>query len=230
LAELSLCIEEGAAGLGVFTYYGFAWADNPPAGYPGRLEELAASVVERVRRRYPDPSALTRSPIVQAYRRFYWRIGIDPTKTRPSGEALARRIIRRGALPRISPIVDAGNIVSAETLVPIGIYDIDHADPPFRIRLSRGGEVFHPIGGRERVLGAGVPILVDSAGRVMHIYPYRDSVETMVRPSTRRVMVVAAGVPGVPEELVREAASRVLRILVEVLGFQATQARRAPGC
>jgi len=227
--RLVLCVSREARGLGVDAAYGFAWGE-PPSGYPEGLSRLMEEVVERVRGRYGDASALTRDPVVQAYRRFYWRIGIDPTKTRPSGEALARRILRRGGLPRIHPIVDIGNVVSAETLVPIGIYDLDHATPPFRIVLSRGGEVFHPIGGSEKVLGRGVPVLVDSRGVVMHIYPYRDSRETMVRETTGRVMVVAAGVPGVPWGLVERAARLVLQYLRDLLGFEATDVRRAETC
>ena len=57
-------------------------------------------------------------------------------------------------------MVDAGNLASLETLMPIGIYDLELARPPFTARLSRGGEVFKPIGGR----GSGVASWVPSDG------------------------------------------------------------------
>jgi DNA/RNA-binding domain of Phe-tRNA-synthetase-like protein len=47
-------------------------------------------------------------PIIRAYRDFYWRLGIDPTKQRPSSEGLARRLLAQGRLPRINSVVDAG--------------------------------------------------------------------------------------------------------------------------
>src|SRR5512137_502425 len=43
-------------------------------------------------------------PTVRAYRDFYWRLGIDPTKTRPSGEALMRRVLNGNELPNISAV------------------------------------------------------------------------------------------------------------------------------
>jgi phosphoenolpyruvate synthase (EC 2.7.9.2) len=45
---------------------------------------------------------LKEDPVVRAYRDFYWRLGIDPTKVRPSSEALARRAFR-GECPQGEP-------------------------------------------------------------------------------------------------------------------------------
>jgi len=175
---------------------------------------------ERLKKRFGSAERLTENEIVQAYRKFYWRIGVDPTKTRPSGEALARRVLRGKRLPKINPIVDIGNMVSAETLVPIGIYDLDKATIPLTLKLTRGGEEFKPIGGRDMVLEENIPVLVDSKGIVMHVYPHRDSRLTCVTENTRKVLVLAAGVPGVPEVHVVEAAKRVLKLLEEYLGWQ----------
>jgi len=72
--------------------------------------------------------------------------------------------------------------------------------------LSSGGEVFKPIGGREEVLDKDTPILVDSKGTVLHIYPHRDSIETCVTDTTRRIITIAAGVPGVEKELRGESS------------------------
>ncbi len=150
--------------------------------------------------------------VVRAYRDFYWRIGIDPTKVRPSSEALVRRVLR-GNFPRIDPVVDAGNIASAETLVPIGIYDVHKVKLPLTLTLSVGGEVFLPIGGDSEVLRAGVPILKDSTGKVVHLYPHRDSRESMVTSNTEEIIIVAAGVPNVSLDLLKKAAERTAEIL-----------------
>ncbi len=41
---------------------------------------------------------------------MYLRIGLDPTKTRPSNEALLRRVRRGDAFPRVNALVDAVNL------------------------------------------------------------------------------------------------------------------------
>ncbi|MEM1517467.1 MAG: phenylalanine--tRNA ligase beta subunit-related protein, partial [Thermofilum sp.] len=94
-----------------------------------------------------------------------------------------------------------------------GLYDLSRAAPPLTLTLSRGGEAFNPIGGEPEALPAGLPILADSRGVVMHVYPYRDSVETAIREDTREVLALGAGVPGVEESRVAEAVKKVYELL-----------------
>lgn len=220
-------VEPDAGNLGVFIYYGVVLGVRVGPS-PEELRREFERVAEELRERFGGPEGLSKDPVVQAYRKFYWRIGIDPTKTRPAGEALARRLLRGRGVPSINNVVDAGNVVSARLLVPIGIYDMDRFQPPARITLSQGGEVFRPIGGGEERLEPGKPIMVDSRGVVMHLYPHRDSVETCVRDSTRNVLVVAAGVPGVPAELVRRAAEETLELVSRYAGGEAKGVWRSP--
>ncbi len=205
-----LRVETDTAPLGVFVGYTIVWGDRPLN--PRTLDEEVEKVTEEIRSRY-SPESLREDPIVRAYRDFYWRIGIDPTKTRPSSEALVRRILRGRGLPRIDPIVDAGNIASAQTMVPIGLYDVDRVVFPVTLRLSHGNELFKPIGGGEERLKPRIPILVDSEGKVIHLYPHRDSIETAIRGETVRVFALAAGVPGVPRSLVRKALEKYVELM-----------------
>ena len=210
-------VEEDAAGLGARLAWGLAWGPGAAETSGEALEAETERLLKELGERY-TLEGLRGDPVVRAYRDFYWRIGIDPTKTRPASEALVRRGLR-GRWPRINPVVDAGNIASARYMVPIGLYDAERFQPPAVLRLSRGGERFHPIGGGEEELPPGVPILVDSRGVVMHLFPHRDSVETMVRPETRCILVLAAGVPGVEPERLRAAVREVERLL-GLLGWE----------
>ncbi len=203
---------------GIFVAYTIAWrvAEVDAKNVASILEREVAELRELIAKTL-SLEELKSNPIVRAYRDFLWSIGVDPTKTRPSSEALVRRILR-GSFPRINPVVDAGNIASARTLVPIGIYDLDRVAPPLIIRLSRGGEKFNAIGGKTMELAPGIPIMVDSRGVVLHVYPHRDSVDTCVTPSTQRVLIVGAGVRGVDRERVECAVREVVRIL-ELIGW-----------
>ena len=162
----------------IFVAYTVTWLERSVAITKYPFEDDVRELISYLRSMY-SLDKLKEDPIIRAYRDFFWRIGIDPTKVRPASEALVRRGLR-GSFPRINPVVDAGNIASAYTMVPIGMYDLDSVEPPFKITLSRGGEVFRPIGGRDEVLGKNIPILIDSKGIVMHIYPHRDSRDTCI--------------------------------------------------
>lgn len=200
--------------LGVHVAYTASWLEETVnlSKYP--FEEDVFRLMEYIKLKYTLES-LKSDRIIRAYRDFYWRIRVDPTKTRPSNEALVRRILR-GEFPRINPVVDAGNIASAYTMVPIGMYDLDKATPPLLLRLSRGGETFKPIGGREELLSSGLPVLVDYRDVVVHVYPHRDSAETCISSSTRKVLTVAAGVLGVERELLVKAIELVTTLLGKI--------------
>ncbi len=182
-----------------------------PSG-PALLAEISR-VESEIRERYGALDRLREDPRVRALRSFLWRLGIDPTKTRPSSEALVRRILRGGRLPRINNIVDAGNAVSASTLVPIGLYDLDEVEPPLELRLCEDECVFEPIGGSVERLRRGTPVLVDSTGLVMHVYPHRDSRATMIKEGTKRVLAVAAGVEAFSWSELASAIERIVGLL-----------------
>lgn len=152
------------------------------------------------------------NPIVRAFRDFYWRIGIDPTKIRPASEALVRRILSGSSLPSINNVVDAGNLASAETLIPIGLYNLDKVVGDPVLRFARQDEEFIDLTGRIRKLETNTIVLADDVG-IIHIFPHRDSLRTMVEWDTKRVLVVACGVKNVPKELVDYAAERVIHYL-----------------
>ncbi len=171
--------------------------DNTPDSSKRSMFEKLQDALMKKLSKHLTVDGLRSMPIVRAFRDYYWRIGIDPTKTRPAGEALARRLLQARPFGSINPIVDAGNLASAETMIPIGIYDLSKIEGTLILTVSKGGERFYPIGGKEKVLGRGIPILVDDAGKVLHIFPHRDSLLTSVREDTRCIVAIAAGVPEV---------------------------------
>ncbi|MEM0017827.1 MAG: phenylalanine--tRNA ligase beta subunit-related protein [Candidatus Korarchaeum sp.] len=204
-------MSDEAEELGIFVAHGIV---------KGVKISRSSDVLERsageVRKLY-DLEKLKDHPVARAYRDFYWRIGIDPTKVRPSGEALVRRILRGEKLPSVNSVVDSGNAASALTLVPIGLYDMSRIAGRLELRLAKPGEVFHPIGGGERKLRGGEPVLADELGPIF-LYPHRDCERTKIRDDTRDVLVVAAGVPNVERATVRRALNLALELIRETSG------------
>lgn len=135
--------------------------------------------------------------IVRAYRDIMWRLGIDPTKVRPSSEALVRRTLRGRGVRPIAPAVDACNAASMATLIVISVFDASRIRPPLILRFARRGEVFRDFSGRERVLSGREVVLTDSEGNILHLYPYRDSASAAVNEGTQEVITVAYGAPGI---------------------------------
>ena len=124
---------------------------------------------------------------VAAVRTLYARVGLDPTRTRPSSEALLRRLRKGNRLPAVNTVVDVGNWCSAETQLPFGLYDLDRLEGPLELRLGRPAEEYPGI--RKEVVHVGGRItLADANGPFGN--PTSDSARTMVTGETRRVLVV----------------------------------------
>ena len=123
----------------------------------------------------------------QAVRAMYRRIGLDPTKTRPSSEALLRRVRKGDRLPRINTLVDICNWCSLEFQLPYGLYDVAALEPPVTLRMGHPGESYPGI--RKDVVNVADRLtLADQGGPFGN--PSSDSARTMVTEATTSVLAV----------------------------------------
>ncbi len=120
-------------------------------------------------------------------RELYRAFGIDPTRTRPSSEALLRRVLKGKTLPRISSAVDLCNLLSLEFLLPLGLYDADALRGSVTLRRGEPGEAYVGIR-KDAVHVEGRPVLVDEEGPFGN--PTSDSLRTSVHGDTRSLWLV----------------------------------------
>jgi DNA/RNA-binding domain of Phe-tRNA-synthetase-like protein len=181
-----------------------------------QLRQLKRQLYEEVRVRH-SVEALKDDPTVRAYRDFYWKLDIDPTKTRPSGEALLRRVLNGNELLSISTVVDAYNLASMQTIIPISGFDRDLLNLPFRIRFAKN-EAFIGIGmNKPMFLTEKVLVLTDER-QVLCVYPYRDSDCTKITNQTQSAVIIGYGVPRIEEGQLKEAVEKTLKYIRSASG------------
>jgi DNA/RNA-binding domain of Phe-tRNA-synthetase-like protein len=191
------------------------------------LEAFKVKIAGEIRSRYTLENVKD-DPMFRAYRDFFWSVGVDPTKTRPASEALVRRLLAGGKLPRINTAVDAYNLASALSSVPIAAFDADKLDGTLTMRFARDGESFMGIGMREQVaLKPNQVILIDKKS-IVAIYPYRDSDDTKVTEGTKRIHIVSCGVPGIDKNKVIRAYDVCASHLHEYAGGSASRPELFP--
>jgi DNA/RNA-binding domain of Phe-tRNA-synthetase-like protein len=170
-----------------------------------RLDPLLAEAEARVRAHPPEESSSVRT--------MYKRVGIDPTKTRPSNEALLRRVRKGQPLPRVNTLVDVINWCSFEFQLPYGLYDAAHVHGAVTMRLGREGEEYAGIR-KDTVHVAGRITLADERGPFGN--PTSDSARTMVTTGTRDALVVVYAPIDVTrarlEQVLGATASRITQI------------------
>src|SRR5258707_15143079 len=137
--------------------------------------------------RLPEPRAVLESPQILATRAAYKALGKDPARYRGSAEALLRRVISGKGLPRINAVVDIINLVSVESRLSIGLYDLAHVQGDIVFRAGRAGESYKGIGKYDLNL-EGLPVFCDALGP--HGSPTSDSERTMVTSETNHVLAV----------------------------------------
>jgi DNA/RNA-binding domain of Phe-tRNA-synthetase-like protein len=118
---------------------------------------------------------------------MFHRLGIDPTKTRPSSEALLRRVLKGLGLPEINTIVDVCNLASLEHQLPLGLYDRKEVRGPVFARLGRKGEGYDGIR-KAHVNLSDRPMLADDDGAFGA--PTSDSARTQITGSTNALLVI----------------------------------------
>lgn len=192
--ELSSIVRPGA----------IRWTGATVLLHEHRLDPLLAEAEARVRVTPPAESV--------AVRTMYKKVGIDPTKTRPSNEALLRRVRKGDTIPRINSAVDIVNWCSLEFQVPYGLYDASKIQGGVTMRRGAEGEKYAGIRKDDVNVGGRIAV-ADQAGPFGN--PTSDSARTMVTPATTELLVVVYA----PIEIARPQLQRVLQVTAERLAL-----------
>jgi DNA/RNA-binding domain of Phe-tRNA-synthetase-like protein len=155
-------------------------------------------------------------------RTLYKALGIDPTKTRPSNEALLRRALKGEALYRINTLVDALNLVSLREQLPFGLYDLARVAPPVVLRKGGPGETYEGIR-KGPVNVEGRPVLVDARGPFGN--PTSDSLRTCITLEASRALVVAYAPAGHATKRLDAVLDATTATLVRFCGGQLAERR-----
>ncbi|MBV1850003.1 B3/B4 domain-containing protein [Catellatospora tritici] len=182
--------------------------------------ELREELMRREKRLLTETTAdgLKQQPLLRGFRDLHARVGSAAKREIAAPEALLRLLHRNARLPRISPLVDIYNIVSAETMLALGAHDLNRLAGAVRLARTDGSEKFVP-------LGAAAPVDV-TAGE----YAYLDDEEILCRLEVRQcdkskvtlaatdvVFIVHAG-PAHPENAVHEAMEQLVSMIHQYCG------------
>lgn len=190
------------------------------------LDEAAARLAARLDGRTPD-----QDPHVAAWRAAYTSFGAKPSRTRNSAEALARRALADGGLPRINRLVDAYNAISVAHLIPVGGEDLNRIQGGMRLVRATGEEEFVTVAGGEETVEHPEPgeiVWCDERGVTCRRWNWRQGPRTRIDDDTTDALFLLESLePMTREELL--AAGRELAEALEKVSPGARITVRDPG-
>jgi len=174
------------------------------------LERDLAALCARLQEHFAEPAQAVE--LFGPARALYRALGLDPTKTRPSSEALIRRVITGRGLYRINRVVDTCNLCSIDLALPIGLYDTDQVRWPAVLRRGLEGEGYRGLG-KDHVNVGGRYTLADAEGPFGN--PSSDSYRTRIRAETTACTFIlfapASHAPAALAEELEICAERMVR-------------------
>ncbi|UTW55213.1 B3/4 domain-containing protein [Kordiimonas sp. SCSIO 12610] len=134
--------------------------------------------------------AASSDPVIAGIREAFRKTGKDPSRYRPSSEAITRRVLAGKGISSINNVVDCGNLVSLMTGIPVGCYDTDKINGDITLKIAGPGELYEGLG-RGDVNLEGLPVLADDTGPFGT--PYSDSIRTPVGPDCTKLTFILFG-------------------------------------
>jgi DNA/RNA-binding domain of Phe-tRNA-synthetase-like protein len=140
-------------------------------------------------------ASMRERPLIAATRRAYKALGKDPSRYRPSAEALCKRLIQGKGLYQVNNVVDLLNLLSVQSGYSIGSYDLTKVEGA--VSLDRGGDQPYEGIGRGDLNIEALPVLFDQKGPFGS--PTSDSQRTMIDVSSRQIAWVVFDFEGSDE-------------------------------
>lgn len=160
-------------------------------GSSALLDEAARRLVSRLDGRAPHED-----PGMAAWREAYTAFGAKPSRTRNSAEALARRALADGGLPRINLLVDVYNAISVAHLIPVGGEDTDRIKGGMRLVRATGREPFVTVAGGEEIIEHPEPgevVWCDDEGVTCRRWNWRQGVRTRLTEDSVNALFLLEG-------------------------------------
>ena len=193
-------------------------ADGLRGGESDPVSERLLTSAEATARRLLDGRPPEQLPELAAWREAYRSFGAKPQRTRPSVEALLRRL-DQGGLPRIDRITDVYNAVSIAHLLPLG--GEDRAAYVGRPRLVRadGDEPFDTTAGGEAAVehpAAGEVVWRDDAGVTCRRWNWRQCSRTRITTGTRSALFILDALDPISDQALLAAAEALTDALLQL--------------
>ena len=149
-----------------------------------------------------------------AWAQVFQKFGAKPQRTPCAAEALRKRFLRDGALPRVNPVVDLYNAISLQYAIPVGGENLDaYFGNPY-LTFADGTEAFDTMKDGAPAIespDAGEVVWRDDQGVTCRRWNWRQGVRTRLNPDARRMWFILESLGAMPMDALVEARDKLAR-------------------
>jgi len=170
---------------------------------------------------------------LEAWREVFRRFGAKPQRTPCSAEALRKRVLREGSLPRLHPVVDLYNAISLRFAVPVGGENLAAYVGMPRLVVATGTEVFDTVRDgqpAEEHPDAGEVVWRDDHGITCRRWNWRQGVRTRLDGDARRMWFILESLPQMPLAALHQAGDELaggIQVMMPNASIETTLVRAA---
>lgn len=152
---------------------------------------------------------------IKEWREIFKAVGTDPSKYRPSAEALFRRVKKQNYISSVHSAIDLNNFFSLRFEVPIGIYDCKNLAGNITIKIGEAGDEYVGLNGRINSM-KNMITSVDQAGPFGS--PYVDSERTKVMEDTKQALQIIYFSPSITKEEANNQTKALMDMFLQIHG------------
>ncbi|MFC9599137.1 B3/4 domain-containing protein [Peribacillus butanolivorans] len=199
--------------VGIITYENIEVGPSPQM-VKGRLQLFQEALFFDL-----DEKELTDFPGIKEWRKIFKTTGTNPSRYRPSVEALYRRVKKQNYLTSIHSAIDLNNFFSLLYEVPIGIYDADKLTGDISIKIGESTDKYNGLNGRLNSMEN----MITSADRDGAFgSPYVDSERTKVTEETKKAIQIIYLQPKTPIKEAHQLTESLMKMFLEIHGGEGT--------
>lgn len=218
------------------------------------LEEMKKTVIEKGREKGITAQTYRDLSVCRSWQIVFNTFNVDPEKKSTIEMGLSRlakecdnvtQALAQGkktpkpTIKRISNFVDFYNLISWETLTPMGALDLSTIEGNIELRYGKEGEKFSPLGKTDEIMEVKPEHIVYADGEsiLTHLWNYRDAKHCCVPDDTKGkeidILLFADQAHqngGDAEEAIFKAAREINRIGGRYLFIDVLSSKRPEGC
>lgn len=155
-------------------------------------------------------------PNIMVWREAFKKIGISASKYYSSIEALLRRVLKSGELPRINPVVDIYNAISLKYLIPMGGHALEPIEGNILLGFARGNEPFYPMDSGELETAEKDEVVYKDEKEVLtRRWVWRQCNKDKVTEETKRIFIPVDIMEGISGDVWGHIAADLEKYLTE---------------